>query len=249
MAREAASVRKRIRIRTARDLTQVDERSLASAIAQRLEADILRGALRPGDRLDERELSAAHGVSRTPVREALQRLAAGGIAVARGRQGLRVAQLTVEDFLDGLTVAASLEALAASQAARRIRPDQAESLSRAEADGAAAAERDDVPAFLEADGRFHDAIAAASQNALLQDEIRRVHLRIGAYRRVTAFRPGRLPRSAQDHAELADAIRRGLAAEAAAVMQRHVSLPDERVADFLQFLRGSQDRVLFAPSE
>src|SRR3954464_7197285 len=62
--------------------------SLAGDIAARLEEDILRGGLRPGHRLDERELSARYGVSRTPVREALQRLSASGLAVARGRQGL-----------------------------------------------------------------------------------------------------------------------------------------------------------------
>jgi DNA-binding GntR family transcriptional regulator len=98
--------------------------SLAGDIAGRLEEDILRGNLRPGHRLDERELSARYGVSRTPVREALQRLAASGLAVARGRQGLQVTQLSVADLLDALSVVAELESLAAAQAARRITPAQ-----------------------------------------------------------------------------------------------------------------------------
>lgn len=59
-------------------------------------------------------------MSRTPIREALHRLQASGLAVTRGRQGLQVAQLSVADLLDGLTVVAELEALAAAQAARRI---------------------------------------------------------------------------------------------------------------------------------
>src|ERR1700738_349074 len=57
--------------------------SLASDIAKRLEEEILRGRARPGARLDERELSERYKVSRTPVREALQRLSARRVVVGR----------------------------------------------------------------------------------------------------------------------------------------------------------------------
>src|SRR3981189_1968745 len=114
--------------------------SLASDIARRLEEEILRGRVRPGARLDERELSERYNVSRTPVREALQRLSASGLAVARGLKGLQVAQMSVADLLDALSVVAELEALACVQAARRITPHQREVLQKAhEACGQAAA--------------------------------------------------------------------------------------------------------------
>src|SRR4029077_6110258 len=86
---------------------------------------------KPGDRLDERQLADHFGVSRTPVREALQRLAASGLVVSRGRQGLQVAQLSLADLLDAFSVAAEMEALASAQASRRIRPDQRERLEAA----------------------------------------------------------------------------------------------------------------------
>src|SRR5688572_13758933 len=78
--------------------------SLSAEVVQRLEIEILKGQRRPGDRLDERQLAEQYGVSRTPVREALQRLAASGLVVSRGRQGLQVAQLSLADLLDAFSI-------------------------------------------------------------------------------------------------------------------------------------------------
>src|SRR5258708_21365098 len=105
-----------------------EDSSLASDIAKRMEEEILRGRSRPGTRLDERELSERYKVSRTPVREALQRLSASGLAVARGLKGLQVAQVSVADLRDELSVVAEPEALACVQAARRITPEHRERL-------------------------------------------------------------------------------------------------------------------------
>ncbi len=122
--------------------------SLSANVVHRLEIEILKGQRKPGDRLDERQLADHFGVSRTPVREALQRLAASGLVVSRGRQGLQVAQLSIADLLDAFSVAAEMEALAAAQAARRIRPEQKSRLEAAhQACTAAANARDRRLAF------------------------------------------------------------------------------------------------------
>lgn len=109
---------------------QPDNPTLAEKLATAIADGILSGALKPGLRLDEVSLAQQHGVSRTPVREALQRLAASGLVVSRGRQGLQVAQLSIADLLDAFSVAAEMEALAAAQASRRIRPDSKKALKR-----------------------------------------------------------------------------------------------------------------------
>src|SRR6202021_602089 len=98
--------------------------SLSAGVVHRLEVEILKGHRKPGDRLDERQLAEQYGVSRTPGREGLQRLAASGLVVSRGRQGLQVAQLSIADLLDAFSVAAEMEALSSAHAARRIRPEQ-----------------------------------------------------------------------------------------------------------------------------
>src|SRR6201999_3462954 len=148
--------------------------SLSANIVHRLELEILKGQRKPGDRLDERQLADHFGVSRTPVREALQRLAASGLVVSRGRQGLQVAQLSLADLLDAFSVAAEMEALASAQAARRIRPDQRDRIEAAHQACSGAGNIRDAEGFYEANLEFHETIAAASHNRILREELRRL---------------------------------------------------------------------------
>jgi len=222
-----------------------DDALLSSDIAQQLEEDLLRGRVRPGQRLDERELSERYGVSRTPIREALQRLSANGLAVSRGRQGLQLTQLSVADLLDALGVVAELEALASAQAARRITPGQRTVLQAAHDTCGRAMQDGESDAFYDANIDFHRAIAEASQNRVLQDELRRLSLRTAPYRRAITFQPGRMTASQPEHAAVMDAILRNDGVAAAALMRRHVSQLTEGIADFLHFVDASDNAGLF----
>ncbi len=223
-----------------------DETSLSSDIAQRLEEDVLRGRVRPGQRLDERELSERYGVSRTPIREALQRLSASGLAVARGRQGLQVTQFSVADLLDALSVVAELEALASSQAARRITPRQRTTLQAAHDACSSAIEAENFDAFYDANIDFHRAIAEASHNCILQDELRRLSLRTAPYRRAITVQPGRMVKSQPEHGAVMDAILHSDGGRAAELMRRHISSLTEGIADFLHFVHASDHADLFS---
>jgi DNA-binding GntR family transcriptional regulator len=222
-----------------------EDSSLASDIAKRMEEDILRGRMRPGSRLDERELSERYKVSRTPVREALQRLSASGLAVARGLKGLQVAQMSVADLLDALGVVAELEALASVQAARRITPDQREVLQKAHKACGRAAERNEADAFYDANIDFHDAIAGASHNRVLQDELRRLSLKTAPYRRTITFQPGRMVSSQVEHEAVMMAILANDSTGAGALMRSHVAMLSDSIADFLHFVRRSEHSGLF----
>ena len=222
------------------------EASRSSEIAGRLEDDILHGRVRPGDRLDERELSEVYGVSRTPVREALQRLQASGLAVARGRQGLQVAQLSIADLLDGLTVVAELEALAAAQAARRLTAVDRDTLSLAHEACGRAVQANDCDTFYGANIQFHAAIVAASRNDMLQDALHRLSLRTAPYRRAITFQPGRMPASQPEHAAIIDALMNHEPNVAADVMRKHILLLTADIVDFLRFVRGTSHERLFA---
>jgi DNA-binding GntR family transcriptional regulator len=224
---------------------RIADSSLAADIARRLEEEILRGRTRPGARLDERELSERYKVSRTPVREALQRLSASGLVVARGRQGLQVAQMSVADLLDALSVVAELEALACVQAARRISEAQRAMLRKAYEACGEAAQRGDADAFYDANIDFHDLIAAASHNRVLQDELRRLSLKTAPYRRTITFQPGRMASSQLEHDAVLDAIVNNDAVDAGNRMRRHVSMLSEGIADFLHFVRTSEHSGLF----
>ena len=92
----------------------------ADALRDRLEQDIVTGALRPGERLDEQSLAARFGVSRTPIREALMQLATAGLIELQPRRGAFVASLSLRDVIERFEVMAALEGACAALAARRI---------------------------------------------------------------------------------------------------------------------------------
>ncbi|MGU3496780.1 GntR family transcriptional regulator [Xanthobacteraceae bacterium A53D] len=218
--------------------------SLAAGVVARLEQEILEGIRKPGDRLDERQLAEQFNISRTPVREALQRLAASGLVVSRGRQGLQVSQLSLADLLDAFSVVAELEALACHQAARRMQPEQRARMQAAQHACAEAAAAEDVEAFYAANLDFHEAIALASHNAILQEELRRLTLKVSPYRRTTTYQPGRMHASIPEHENVMNAIMRGDGPLAAQLMRAHVTLLGEGLSDLLHFLRTSGSGAL-----
>ena len=81
-------------------MTRADADTLAERAAQRIEADILKGALAPDSRLGVVETAARYGVGATPLREALSRLAARGLVNAIGKRGFRVKSVSREDLAD-----------------------------------------------------------------------------------------------------------------------------------------------------
>jgi DNA-binding GntR family transcriptional regulator len=207
--------------------------SRAAEIVDALEESILRGERRPGDRLDERQLAEQFGVSRTPIREAIQRLMASGLVSVRGRSGAAVAELSAADLLDAFSVVADLEALAAALAARRSTADEQARLAALHEDCAATAAAGDVQAFFLANNAFHQEIAEASHNRVLQEQLRTVTLKTAPYRHYVTYRPGRMLSSIPEHAEILAAIIAGDTTRASTLMRTHVALLGEDVTDFL----------------
>ena len=96
----------------------------ADALRDQLEQDIVTGALRPGERLDEQSLAARFGVSRTPIREALMQLASAGLVELQPRRGAFVASLSLQEVIERFEVMAALEGACGALAARRITEDE-----------------------------------------------------------------------------------------------------------------------------
>ena len=100
------------------------ESTKADDIAVLIEEAIVSGELAPGSVLRQEQLSERFGVSRTPVREALRRLAALGLVSFEPNRGVRVRTLTHEDLREAFLVRAELEALVTEEAARKITPEE-----------------------------------------------------------------------------------------------------------------------------
>jgi DNA-binding GntR family transcriptional regulator len=221
--------------------------SLSLAITQQLEAEILDGRRALGERLDERELAQHFNASRTPVREALQRLAATGLVQINGRHGTKVARLTLTQLLDAFRVVSELEAMAAEQAAGRITTEQISALHEHESACEAAYSERDVDAFCQANDQLHGAILRASGNWMLQEHMRAARV-LTPYRRHITYQPGRMVSSLKEHNAFIKAIASGEGATAAAHMRNHVNALATGLSDFLYFLNQTGNDEIIAAS-
>ncbi len=169
-------------------------------------AALQSGRYRPGDRLREAEIAAELGISRTPVREALGRLVARGLAAAAGGRGLVVATLDRSQILELYAMREILEGAAARMAAQRAAEPELEAL-QAMLDAFVAARTD--PLRMAAVNRdFHAAIVEAAGNRYLQQALGELQDAI-ALLRVTTFTAPKRPETARrEHAVIVEAIAR-----------------------------------------
>lgn len=143
------------------------DRPLSAAMQayRALERSIVTLALAPGATITEGELIAHTGLGRTPVREAIQRLAWEGLVEIRPRAGLAIARLIAGDWAKVLDARRGVEALLARSAARNATPAAIELFYSAALAMERAASGGDVLGFLDADKAFDEALAEAADNA------------------------------------------------------------------------------------
>lgn len=209
-----------------------DNPTLAEKLAAAIADGILNGTLPPGERLDEMSLAEQHGVSRTPVREALRQLAMSGLIDMRPRKGAIVSKVTPEQ-LEGLFVAmAEMEATCARLAAMSMTPIERRRLQARHDSMTALAAAGDIAAYSDANVAFHSSIYAGAHNAPIVEFTLALRRRVGPFRRAQFQIEGRLSRSNQEHDAVVRAILSGDAAGAHASMLHHVSLVEDAFETF-----------------
>ncbi|MEI5097561.1 GntR family transcriptional regulator [Streptomyces sp. PmtG] len=176
-------------------------------------------ALQPGQHLVESELAGHLGVSRQPVREALQRLNTEGWVDLRPAQGAFVHEPTEEEADQLLTVRTLLEAEAARLAAARADAAGVGALEELCAEGESAVDAGDVDRVVAANAAFHAKVMELAGNVVLAELAGRVDRRVRWYYTPVARQRGR--QSWQEHRELIAAISSGDEAGATAVMRAH----------------------------
>ncbi|MGR3464876.1 GntR family transcriptional regulator [Limimaricola sp.] len=178
------------------------------------------GAYRPGDRLVESELAERFGVSRTPVREALQRLETQGMLSRDGRS-LIVASLDHTQLAELYVVRGELEGLAARLAARHAAPEEVRVLrDMLEADQALV---DDPAALARANRRFHKQIHLASHNRFLVRQLDLVHRSMALLASTSLAAEGRGRGALEEHAAIVAAIEAGDGDAADRALRDHIS--------------------------
>ncbi|HIQ96880.1 MAG TPA: GntR family transcriptional regulator [Candidatus Limivivens merdigallinarum] len=155
---------------------------LRDVVFNTLRQAILKGELKPGERLMEIQLAKKLGVSRTPVREAIRKLELEGLVLMIPRKGAEVAEITRQDLEDVLEVRAALEELAVKDACSHITDEQLEELQKA-ADGfQESLESDDLIASVQADMNFHEVIYGATNNKRLMQILNNLREQMYRYR-------------------------------------------------------------------
>ena len=212
--------------------------SAADAISEKLETEIVEGILPPGTRLEEPALAERFGVSRTPVREALQRLSASGLVELKPRRGTQVLNPSIGRIVEMFEVMAELEAACARLCARRAGPELITRLRDWLARCQQAAESGDTSAYYDANRSFHRAIYHGSGNSFLAEQAELLHLRLTPFRRQQLRVPRRMRQSLAEHTQIVDAIEAGREAEAEAAQRGHILIQGERFGDFLAQFSG-----------
>lgn len=196
--------------------------SLADSVYEQLRAAIVKGELRPNERLVEHDLAVWLNVSRTPLRESLFRLAHEGL-VHNGRRGWFVRDLTVHDISEIHEVRAALEGMAAFLAAKRATDSQIAAIatfhSKNRPKSRALVDR---KYLVEYNDGFHDAVLAASGSERLRDFARRNREFFFAYRVATLLTDRQMRGAVAGHDVVVKALKARDADAAEAAMRDHV---------------------------
>ena len=139
-------------------------------LRQAIEERIVTGVYAPGRRLDEQELAASFGVSRTPIREALIQLGSVGLLEVRPRRGATVPEMSAERLCEMFEVMAGLEAMCGRLAARRIQPIELAALQQAHQSCASARAAGDCDLYYQHNEAFHRCLYEAGHNTFLAEQ-------------------------------------------------------------------------------
>lgn len=197
-------------------------KSLEESVYYKLEEEILQGTLKKGDTLAEISLSRRLGVSRTPIRGAMHRLAEEGLIEVIPNKGAVVIGVNDEDLVNIYKIRMRLEGLASREAAERISKEDKARLSELVELSEFYLARNDLERLKELDSEFHNIIYRASGNRLLEKTLSELHRNIKAYRRLSLTVPERVTLSVKEHGEILSAILSGNAEEADRLTFLHI---------------------------
>lgn len=200
---------------------------------QRLREEILHWRLLPGTPLSEIELAERLGVSRTPLRAALARLALEGLVdTSRGRTGV-VSEVSVSTITELFELREALETQAARLAARRCDPAVFDALATRFAAAPDLLRAEGADAYYALVAEFDAALDVALGNAVYRGALDGVRLHLARARRIATDNPERLERSAEEHRLICAAIRDGDAALAASATTVHLKASLTTILDTL----------------
>jgi DNA-binding GntR family transcriptional regulator len=197
-------------------------RTASSIIHSDLRREIVSLARKPGDTISEKEIAAAYGVSRTPVREAILKLTDERLVESFPQSGTFVARIPVNGLAEAIIIRTALERVTVRLATERqdlLALKQIEALIETQR---VAAANEDRNTFHDGDEAFHEAIASAAGHPGIWTLVQTVKFQVDRYRRLTLPAPGRMVRVISEHETILQAIKSGNSERAETCMIDHL---------------------------
>ena len=197
------------------EVTMNEYLPLRDVVFNTLRRAILRGELKPGERLMEIQLANKLGVSRTPIREAIRKLELG--------KGAEVAEITEKNLRDVLEVRCALEELAVQLACDRINQEEIHELHAAAARFEQMFDSDDITSIAQADEAFHDVIFQATDNERLIQLLNNLREQMYRYRIEYLKKKECYPQLIAEHEAIMQAIEGHDKAMATQITGQHIN--------------------------
>lgn len=210
---------------------KVSQTTLADQAYKVIRSRILNGDMALGEFVREQDVSAALGVSRTPVREALGRLASEGFLERIPHRGFRVPEEPLDTLLELYPIVSALELLAGRLALPRLTADDIATLRSINRALAASIESGDVRRRIELNNRFHHFLCERSGSQRLSDLLDDLRSQLSRLEHWFYSQQNRTEESIAQHDELIQAVEAGDHERALAVLESNMSMTYERFAE------------------
>jgi len=205
-------------------------RSKQDIVFQTLKDEILSGRLRPGDELNTLDLSKRLGVSRTPIREALNRLTSIGLAESEPHRGAFVKELSLKEVVEMYWIRGALGGIAARLATRNLNDSDRRRLLELCDSMDSNASSGDSKLFLKNNSEFHTIIYHAAQSPMLETLLVQYDRQSEQYRALGFELPGRASEISDEHRQIADALLAGKKMLAEKLVRVHLFNTASRIA-------------------
>ena len=215
-------------------------KSRAGQIAEAIERLITSGEIRPGSRLNELELAEQFETSRTPVREAIQRLSSKALVTIESGRGAFVAKLGVQSVLQMFEALSEIEADCARLCALRVTSQEFEEMRKIHESYSSDKDSSDFESYYRKSIKFHEMIVLYSKNKILQRIATDLALKLTPYRVQTLELPKRIEKSIDEHSRVLEAIGRNDEEAAERLMREHTGLVTESAMRLIRMFDSSE---------
>lgn len=224
------------------NLTQSIKRpSLHEELVERLRNLVVEDALKPGEKVPEKDLCESFGVSRTPLREALKVLASEGLVVLQANRGARVAEVTREEVEKTFPVIAALEQLAGEMACRNLDDAGIAYIENRHAAMVEAFKARDRTTYFQANQDIHNALIEGADNDILETQHRLLAVRVRRARFMANLSDERWAQAIEEHEEMMKSLRARDAVGLGRVMKKHMMNKSSALIRTLEAEANEQD--------